>query len=457
MSKSMLLSTVLLAGCGIVSAQTFSVIHYFGSQPGDPDNAYGIIAQSRGGAMITTSPDNFSDNIGKAFRISTGGSLEVLHQFANAEGLLPFSGLTLARDGYYYGTTKTGGVYGLGTIFKMSADGTVNKLYDFTGGSDGENPESAPIESAEGDLYGTSLGSLPHYGAVYKITKDGNFTLLHAFNDADGRNAFGQLVQGTDNYFYGTTMDGGAHNNGTIFRINRSGDFKVLWNFWSTKGAKPSHGVIQANDGNFYGVTRQGGSSHLGVLFRMKPDGTVTVLHTFTGATDGGNPVGALLQGTDGNLYGTNTIGGQANGDGFGVLFRSTLAGALVPLYAFNVQSGADSYGPLLQHTNGKIYGETTDGGAFGKGGFFRLDAGLRPFVTYLHTYGRAGAVVQILGQGFTDTNEVFFNGTPATFKLVYPTFIKATVPDGATTGPITVTTANGTLTSNKIFIVHPK
>ena len=63
---------------------------------------------------------------------------------------------------------------------------------------------------------------------------------------------------------------------------------------------------------------------------------------------------------------------------------------------------------------------------------------------------------MQILGQGFTDTSQVFFNGTPATFKLDYPTSIKATVPDGATTGPITVTTTNGTLTSNKVFIVHP-
>ena len=102
------------------------------------------------------------------------------------------------------------------------------------------------------------------------------------------------------------------------------------------------------------------------------------------------------------------------------------------------------------------LYGDTYKGGKFGKGVFYSLDAGLPPFVTYLPTYGRPGALVQILGQGFTDASEVFFNGTPATFKLVYPTYIRATVPDGATSGPITVTTANGTLTSNKVFIVHP-
>lgn len=86
---------------------------------------------------------------------------------------------------------------------------------------------------------------------------------------------------------------------------------------------------------------------------------------------------------------------------------------------------------------------------------FYSLNAGLKPFVTYLSTYGRPGALVQILGQGFSETSQVFFNGTPASFKYVYPTYIRATVPDGATTGPITVTTASGTLTSNKVFVVH--
>jgi hypothetical protein len=116
-----------------------------------------------------------------------------------------------------------------------------------------------------------------------------------------------------------------------------------------------------------------------------------------------------------------------------------------------------------LQHTNGILYGTTLEGGVntgqgafYGLGTFYSFDLGLPPFVTYLPVYGRPGALVQILGQGFTDASEVFFNGTPATYKLVYPTYIRATVPDAATTGPITVTTTNGTLTSNKVFIVHP-
>ena len=109
-----------------------------------------------------------------------------------------------------------------------------------------------------------------------------------------------------------------------------------------------------------------------------------------------------------------------------------------------------------MQHTNLIHYVTTEAGGNAGICTFFNLDIGLPPFVTYLPVYGRPGVLVQILGQGFTDASEVFFNGTPATYKLVYPTYIRATVPDAATTGPITVTTTNGTLTSNKLFIVHP-
>ena len=225
-------------------------------------------------------------------------------------------------------------------------------------------------------------------------------------------------------------------------------------NFDGTNGKLPFAGLIEANDGNFYGVTAHGGSSNKGVLFRMTPDGVLTVLHNFTGGSDGARPMGGLVQASDGNLYGTGKYGGK---NGMGVLFRATLTGDVVPLHDFDYLTGAVP-GALLQHTNGIVYGTTLDGGVgAGNGAFYSFDLGLPPFVTYLPTYGRAGAEVLILGQGFTDTSQVFFNGTPATFKIgTYSTSMKTTVPAGATTGPITVTTANGTLTSNKVFIVQP-
>ena len=144
------------------------------------------------------------------------------------------------------------------------------------------------------------------------------------------------------------------------------------------------------------------------------------------------------------------------------MLFRATLGGDVVPLHHFAPATGTAPLSALLQHTNGKLYGGTSQGGTVrigqtALGVFYSLDAGLPPFVTYLPTYGRPGALVQILGQGFTAESVVSFNGTPAISPVVvYPTYLRVIVPSGATTGPITVTTATGTLTSNKVFIVHP-
>lgn len=451
MTKFLPLCIMLFAASISVSAQTYTVLHFFGSKPGDPENPRlaGTIAQGRGGAMLTTASS-------RAFRITTSGSLLVLHKFEDG---WPFSGLILARDGMFFGTTRGGGAFDAGTVFKMSETGTVTTLHDFAGGADGELPYAAPIQSVKGDFYGTTSGNdslgTPPFGSVYRITEDGNFTLLHAFTGSDGASPRGPLVQGADYYFYGTTIGGGQYGDGTIFRVSSSGEFQVLVNFDGTNGKLPFAGLIEANDGNFYGVTAHGGSSNKGVLFRMRPDGVLTVLHNFTGGSDGARPMGGLVQASDGNLYGTGKYGGK---NGVGVLFRAALTGDVVTLHDFDYSTGAVPEA-LLQHSNGIVYGTTLDGGVGGSRGdgtFYSFDLGLPPFVTYLPTYGRVGAEVLILGQDFTDTSQVFFNGTPASFKIEYPTSMKTTVPAGATTGPITVTTANGTLTSNKLFIVHP-
>jgi uncharacterized repeat protein (TIGR03803 family) len=184
----------------------------------------------------------------------------------------------------------------------------------------------------------------------------------------------------------------------------------------------------------------------------LTPDYKFTVLHNFNGGSDGGNQVGGLVEATDGNLYGTNNIDGA---NGWGVLFRITTAGAFTVLHDFAGDSGASPQATLVQHTNGKFYSATAVGGTADQGVFYRFDMGLPPFVTFLTVYGRVGAKVDILGQGFTDDSVVSFNGVPAENPEIQPTYIKAIVPDGATTGDITVTTTSGTLKSNKVFVVH--
>jgi uncharacterized repeat protein (TIGR03803 family) len=165
----------------------------------------------------------------------------------------------------------------------------------------------------------------------------------------------------------------------------------------------------------------------------------------------------ALIQSTDGNFYGTTGAGGANYScpGGCGTIFKITPSGALTTL--INLGPGSTGYSPLaplLQATNGNFYGTAEFGGHSGSGTVFGLSVGLGPFVAPQPTFGPAGTVVRILGTKLTAANAVTFNGIPAPFKVVSPTFIKTVVPPGATTGPIEVETPAGTLKSNPPFTV---
>ncbi len=448
---------IFLALSAAVHAQSYKVLYNFGSKSGDPTNPVnsGTIAQSHGGYMLSTTDNHGTDGLGTAFRITAQGTLTVLHHFTGADGQAPVGGLTLATDGNFYGTTQSGGAHGYGTIFKLTPQGILTRLHSFTGGADGGSPTAAPIQSFGGDLYGTTSGPGESDGSVYKITKSGKFTLLHSFAGKDGSRPYAPLIQGSDGYFYGTTASGGLYTHGTIFRISSVGHFKVLFNFDDTNGSSPVAPLIQARDGNFYGVTFGGGFTGFGVVFKMAPSHKVTVLHTFNVDNDGGQPRGGLAEASDGNFYGATIEGGSWN---LGTIFRITPAGAFTVLHNFDINTGDGAYPQttLLQHTNGILYGDTEVFGTAGYGTFYSLDLGLPPFVTFLPGGGRAGARVQILGQGFTGTTAVSFNGVPADFTVSFSTYLTAIVPPGATTGFITVTTPSGTLNSNEKFIVWP-
>ena len=171
-----------------IHAQSYKVLVNLNGNPSEP---MGIIAQSRGGYLITTGADYVNDP-GVAFRVSTSGVVTVLHEFDTTDGAAPSGGLTLGRNGRFYGTTESGGNNGLGTIFEMTPDGIVKTLHEFAGGADGGSPTAPPIQSLFGDFYGTTFaapgveGTPGVQGTVYKITKDGSFTVLHSFTGSDG-------------------------------------------------------------------------------------------------------------------------------------------------------------------------------------------------------------------------------------------------------------------------------
>ena len=434
----------------IAAAQTYTDLYDFGAHSNDPNDPQytGAIAQGRDGNMYSTTNQGWIGGPGDVFSITPTGTLKVLHNFNGTDGSFAVGGLTLATGGEFYGTTQFGGEFGLGTIFKITSGGAVTTLYSFTNAADGSEPTAPPIEGLDGNFYGTASSRDFSYvnGCVYKISDNGAFTILHTFDGNDGYHPLAPLVQASDGNFYGTTYAGGAFGYGVIFKISSSGKFTVLHNLTTADGQHPFAPLIEGSDGDLYGVTSQGGSFTAGTAFKITLGGKLTVLHEFTfGIDDGGNQVGGLIQATDGNFCGTNNLGKD-----LGHIFRFTPTGTFTSLYAFQDSPQVT----LLQHTNGILYGSTAMGGSANEGTFYSFDVGLGPFVRFLPGAGREGQKIEFLGQGFKGTTHVSFNGTPAHFTVESDTYLTATVPKGATTGFVHVTTPSGKLKSDKKFRV---
>jgi uncharacterized repeat protein (TIGR03803 family) len=279
---------------------------------------------------------------------------------------------------------------------------------------------------------------------------------VQSFNGTDGTgDASGGLVQGTDGNFYGVSPNG-INSQGTVFKMTPAGVIKVLHMFTGIPdGSDPAGTLVQGLDGNFYGTTRTGGANSQGTVFRITPGGVLTILYNFcmvNGCPDGFDPVAGLIQGTDGNFYGT-TLGG-GTGVSPGTVFQITSGGVLTTLHSFSGLDGTEPFAGLVQHTNGTFYGTTNAGGTNGLGTVFSVSVGLGPFVKTLPSSGKVGTAVNVLGGSLMGTTAVSFNGTAAGFKVVSSTEITTTVPVGATSGFVTVTTPTGTLTSNVPFLV---
>jgi uncharacterized repeat protein (TIGR03803 family) len=439
----------------------------------DTNGAYPFaeLVQATNGNFYGTTAEGGDHDYGTVFKITPAGTLTTLHRFDDTDGAHPYAGLVLATDGDFYGTTFSGGANlsdcngdGCGTVFKITPGGTLTTLYSF-GNTDGANPFGGLVQATNGDFYGTTEnGGANTYGTVFKITPGGTlttlYTLLYTFGNTDGANPFGGLVQATNGDFYGTTLGGAGYCDdngcGTVFKITPAGTLTTLYSFCSqlncTDGYSP-FGLVQATNGNFYGTTMEGGANESGTVFKITPAGTLTTLHSFDG-TDGSNPEAGLVQATNGDFYGTTANGGANNG----TVFKMTPAGTLTTLHSFcSTNCGVHPSAGLVQATNGYFYGTTEEGGVKANlGTVFSLSVGLGPFVKTLPTSGKAGAAVIILGNDLTGSTAVSFNGTAATFTVVSSTEIKATVPTGATTGTVEVTTPSRTLNSNVAFRVTP-
>lgn len=472
--KNICLLLFLCAGAISSSAQTFTtLISFDGANGAEP---FSKLVQGFDGNLYGTTQiggTNQYDPSGTVFKITTDGTLTTLYTFCPQpgcpDGKSPAAGLALGIDGNFYGTTFLGGYPGFGTIFKITPEGTQSILHTFQG-TEGGNPTSGLIEASNGAFYGVAPQGGTHYqGTVFMMAAGPKVTRLYSFcsqpSCADGEQPSGPLMQGTDGNFYGTTPFGGTNNTGTIFQITPAGVFKTLHTFGGADGSGPTGGTVQAKGSSYiYGTTAWGGKYNQGTVFRIDRAGNLTTIHSFCSANcaDGSQPSG-LIQATDGNFYGTTQYGGfpvcSSFFRGCGTIYKITPTGVLTTLYTFCTQAncldGEVSAG-LVQATDGNFYATSAGGGAYDYGTVFRLSTGLAPFVETVPASGKVGTTITILGTNLTGATAVTFKGTAAAFTVVSGTEITATVPSGATTGTVTVTTPSGTLNSNVVFRVRP-
>jgi uncharacterized repeat protein (TIGR03803 family) len=457
--KKMCAVFVLSAATAIAGqAQTFTSLFGFdGANGASPESS---LVQGIDGSLYGTTSSGGLNNEGTVFKITPEGILKTLHSFVGTDGAAPQGALVQGADGNFYGTTGLGGnehcafgAGGCGTVFRITPDGELTTLAQIClkrGCTDGAYPSSALILASDGNFYGTtSQGGFNGGGIVYRITPRGTLTTVYEFCGL-GRcpdPPVGGIIQASDGNLYGTTA-GGEFTIAIVFKLTLTLEsaLTTLHTFDTADVGSPAAGLVQGTDGNFYGTTSENPESD-GTVFGITPEGTLRTLHTF--GPWGFTPLAALVQGTDGNFYGTT-------GNGLGTVFSVTPKHAFTTLHRFHGPDGSNLYGGLLQATNGKFYGTTMAGGADSDGTIFSLDMGLGPFVTFVRNPARVGQQFGILGQGFTGTTVVSLNGVSASFTVKSDTFIEATVPAGATTGYVTVTTPSGTLTSNVPFHVIP-
>ena len=341
-------------------------------------------------------------------------TIKTLCSFNGTNGANPYAALTLGNDGNFYGTTYYGGITnstytnGMGTVFKVTTNGTLTTLVSFMNFANGVNPTATLTLGTDGNFYGTTYyGGSGYDGTVFKVTTNGTLITLVSFNGRNGAFPYAGLTLGNNGNFYGTTYEGGTYGDGTVFKVTTNGTLTVLVIFCGSSGyngALPQAALTLGNDGNFYGTTESGGSYgdtyDDGTVFKMTTNGVLTTLVIFYGSNGAYPGASALTLGNDGNFYGTV---GEDSGSDYKTVFKMTTNGVLTTLAYLSYVNGAGPVATLTLGTDGNFYGTTRYGGIAnslnpsGMGTVFRLL--LPPVITVQprSQTNNAGATVTLL------------------------------------------------------------
>jgi uncharacterized repeat protein (TIGR03803 family) len=434
--------TLLLALVPPVCAQQFQDIYDFNCTTGGCI-AYdlGHLTQWKDGNLYGMTNGGGTNGLGTIFMVTPAvpSVYKDVYEFDGTNGASPWGGLTLASDGNFYGVANTGGANNFGTVFRFTPPSTLTVLHSFNG-SDGQIPIAPPVQGKNGNLYGVT-----GIGTTYRITlPSGKFTQFK-------KNAPGQaedpLCLASDGNLYGVTTAGGNTDLGTVFRMTTTGAIKVLYTFMGgTDGSHPTGGLIQGKAGYLYGTNETDGTGGGGTIFKISTSGTLNTVHTFDVPVGGYGPVSGLVAASDGSFYGTTGAGG-ASGDGS--LFQFTTGGVYNDLFDFTGTGtipGSTPYAALVQHTNGTLYGTTPDAAAFADGNIYSLTPA-NPLLTLIiegPIFVLPGVPVEILGNNLGEVSQVSFAGVQAQFQSGSDTYLTATVPMNAVDGFVTATFPSG-------------
>ena len=464
------------AGTVVMVTPSGTVTTLYSFSGPDGNGPWGGLTLGSDGNFYGTTLTGGDYGYGTIFKVTPAGTLTKLHSFDSQDCESPYSPPVQGKSGAFYGVTSSACAY------SITSSGTFKKLSTaIPYGSYGPL-----LLASDGNFYGTSwVGGAYQGGSVYRMSAAGVVKIIYSFDGTHGSSPYGPVVQGSDNLLYGTAIAGGSVNGGgVVFKMTTAGKITVLHQFDSTSptdGYAPVAGLVAATDGNFYGSTDQGsggGAARLGVLFKITKTGTYSVLYRFD-YTHGATPYSTAVQHTNGNVYGTTYEGGSENG---GVFYR--LALGLKPFVFLMTNSG--TAGQTIQILGTGLSGATSV--KFGSGSAtFSVVSGTymtavvpakgttgsvtvtAPAGTYTSsktfkvvpvissfapTSGPVGTPVTLTGSGFLGATKVTFGGVKATvFSVISATQITATVPIGAKTGSVAVTTPGGTASKGKFTV----
>jgi uncharacterized repeat protein (TIGR03803 family) len=367
-----------------LGVQVTSLYWFTGGADGGAPN--GLVLASNG-VLYGTAQSGGANGDGTAFSLTTDGSFQTLVSFNKTNGSAPQAALTQGADGSLYGTTESGGATNGGTVFKMTLGGILSTQASFTNVNN-ITPYTALTQGTNGGFYGVAENaSTPGNGIIYELTPAGTLNVVYSFTgELDGNAPVGPLALGADGNFYGMTTNGGAHGHGGVFRMTPAGALTNLYSFTGgADGYNPDGALVQGADGDFYGVTRLNvisGYTFYGTIFKISTNGVLTTLYALNPSVtgDGTHPFAGLIQGLDGNFYGSTLLGGSAND---GTVFRVSPGGSFGTLLSFDgSDDGAEPTAAMVQDADGNLYGTTTSGGFYGKGSVFKLTITSAPEIT---------------------------------------------------------------------------